>query len=105
MDNLEKSCNVITDMASKDIKSRVFTIGHSNKADIKSRKNSVQLDPLKPTRWKNEEGTKFRREMNAKARERKQDLCIMIDTICNKPAAANAFHKIVMPGKRTMSKP
>ena len=80
--------------------------GHSTQSEVQAQRKKAQvrqLDPLKPSRWKNEEGTKYRKETNAKARERKQDLCIMIDTICNKPAAANAFHKLVTSGKTQKS--
>ena len=104
MQDLANKCSRLTDLAQSNLESRVRKVGHSLDSESKRVIARTQLDPLKPSKWKNEEGTQFRKVMNAKALEKKQDLLIMMETICKKPAAANAFHKLVMPNKRAISK-
>ena len=59
-----------------------------------SKRLKKNLDPLNPRKWKNEGGTKLRSDINSLDRERKQDLLIMIDTLCNKGTASDAFNKL-----------
>ena len=73
MANLEKSCDILTEMSTtKRLGVNTVTRGHPLPPEQKLRqRNPPKLDPLNPKKWKNEDGSRYRIEKNAKERERK----------------------------------
>ena len=99
---VQKTCNEIVEMSKKNLRSRVVKRGiisekQRREDEKKEEERKVQkrkLDPLNPSKWKNEDGSKIREEKRAKVLQTKQDLLIMIDALCKKNSE-DALSKLV----------
>ena len=91
-------------MADNYLKSKVVERGFNRRSPNELNKTAIagrrKLDPLNPYKWKNEAGTKVRSDKNVKNRETKQDLLIMIDTICG-TKNGDAFNKLTSITERS----
>ena len=89
-------------MSKKNLRSRIVKRGiisekQRREDEKKEEERKVQkrkLDPLNPSKWKNEDGSKIREEKRAKVLQTKQDLLIMIDALCKKNSE-DALSKLV----------